>query len=118
MLDQAQKMRANWQSGKLGGGQNDRLYAKKQTDKELQAFVQRMDENAVNQQEKKRRPEWSTSQLKCRQRTKTTTATTKTSSISSKVSVSMEPTTTKSRAATVLITEVQAERPLVKNVTV
>ena len=55
MLDQAQKMRANWQSGKSGGGQNDRLYAKKQTDKELQAFLQRMVENAVNQQEKKRK---------------------------------------------------------------
>ena len=55
MLDQAQKMRANWQSGKSGGGQNDRLYAKKQTDKELQAFVQQMVENAVNQQEKKRK---------------------------------------------------------------
>ena len=38
MLDQGQKMRANWQSGKSGGGQNDRLYAKKQADKELQAF--------------------------------------------------------------------------------
>ena len=38
MLDQPQKMRANLQSGKLGGGQNDCLYAKKQTDKELQTF--------------------------------------------------------------------------------
>jgi len=37
---------------------------------------------------------------------------------SSKVSASMEPTTMKSRAVTVLITEVQAKRPLVKNVTV
>ena len=55
MLDQAQKMRANWQSGKSGGGQNDRLYAKKQSDKELEAFVQKMVENAVNQQEKKRK---------------------------------------------------------------
>ena len=53
MLDQAQKMRANWQTGKLGGGQNDGLYTKKQTDKELHAFVHRMVENAVNQQEKK-----------------------------------------------------------------
>ena len=43
------------QSGKSGGGQNDRLYTKKQTDKELHAFVQRMVENAVNQQEKKRK---------------------------------------------------------------
>ena len=33
MLDQAQKMRANWQTGKLEGGQNDRLFAKKQNDK-------------------------------------------------------------------------------------
>ena len=57
MLDQAQKMRANWQSGKSEGGQNDRLYAKKQTDKKLQAFVQRMVENAVNQQGKKRKAE-------------------------------------------------------------
>jgi len=55
MLDQAQKMRANWQTGKSGGGQNDRLYTKKQTDKELHAFVERMVENAVNQQEKKRK---------------------------------------------------------------
>ena len=55
MLDQAQKMRANSQSGKSGGGQNDRLYAKKQSDKELQAFVQKMVVNAVNQQEKKRK---------------------------------------------------------------
>ena len=53
MLDQAQKMRANWQSGKSGGSQNDCLYEKKQTDKELHAFVQRMVGNAVNQQEKK-----------------------------------------------------------------
>ena len=55
MLDQAQKMRANWQTGKTGGGQNDRLFAKKQNNKELHAFVQRMFENAVNQQEKKRK---------------------------------------------------------------
>ena len=55
MLDQAQKMRANWQTGKLGGGQNDRLYTTKQADKELHAFVQRMVENAVTQQEKKRK---------------------------------------------------------------
>ena len=40
---------------KVGDGQNDRLYTKKQTDKELHAFVQRMVENAVNQQEKKRK---------------------------------------------------------------
>ena len=55
MLDQAQKMRANWQCGKSGGGQNDRLYAKKQNDKENQAFVQKMVENAVKQQDKKRK---------------------------------------------------------------
>ena len=55
MLDQAQKMRANWQSGKLGGGQNNRPYANKQTDNELQAFVQKMVENAVKQQDKKRK---------------------------------------------------------------
>ena len=55
MVGQAQKMRANWQSGKLGGGQNDRLYAKKQTDKELHALVQQRVENAVKQQEKKRK---------------------------------------------------------------
>ena len=48
----------------------------------------------------------------------TMTAATRTCSISSKVSASMEPMTTRSRAVTVLITEVQAERPLVKNVTV
>ena len=53
MLDQAQKMRANWQTGKSGGGQNDRLYTKKQADKELHAFVQRMVENAVNQKKRK-----------------------------------------------------------------
>ena len=55
MLGQAQKMRVNWQTGKSGGGQNDHLYSKKQMDKELQAFVQKMVENAVNQREKKRR---------------------------------------------------------------
>ena len=118
MLDQAQKMRANWQTGKTGGGQNDRLFAKKQNDKELHAFVQRKVENAVNQQEKSVRLERSTSQLRCHQRMTMTIATTRTSSISSKVSASMEPTTTRSRAVTVLITEVQAERSLVKKVTV
>ena len=41
MLDQAQKMRANWQPGKSGGGQNYRLYAKKQSDKELQALFRK-----------------------------------------------------------------------------
>ena len=55
MLDQAQKMRANWQTGKTEGGQNDRLFAKIQNDNELHAFVQRMVEKAVNQQEKKRK---------------------------------------------------------------
>ena len=38
---------------KSGSGQNDCLYAKKQNDKELQAFVQKMVENAVKQQDKK-----------------------------------------------------------------
>ena len=123
MLDQAQKMRANWQTGNSGGGQNDRLYTKKQTDKELQAFVQRMVENAVNQQEKKRNAgtvhlERSTSQLRCRRRMMTTIAMTRTSLISSKVSASTEPMTTNSRVVMVLIIEVQAESPLVKNVTV
>ena len=55
MLDQAQKRRANWHSGKSGGGQNDHLYAQKQSDTELQAFVQKMVENAVSQQDKKRK---------------------------------------------------------------
>ena len=114
MLDQAQKMRANWQTGKSGGGRNDRLYAKKQSDNELQAFVQKMVENAVNQQEKSARPEGFTSQLRCRLRMTMTTARTKTSSISSKVSASTEPMTTKSRVAMVLLIEVQAKSPLVR----
>ena len=36
---------------------SDRLFTKKQADKELRAFVQRMVENAVNQQEKERKAE-------------------------------------------------------------
>ena len=118
MLDQAQKMRANWQTGKSGGGQNDCLYTKKQADKELHAFVQRMVENAVDQQEKKRKAGTVHFADKMPSKTTTTISTTRTSSISSKVSAAMEPTTMRSRAVTVLITEVQAERPVVKNVTV
>ena len=103
MLDQPKKMRANWQSGTSGGGQNDRLYAKKQMDKEQQEkkrkarmvhFATKMpskdddddsdDENELNQFE----------------------------------SLSINGAeTTKSRTV-ILIIEVQAESPLVKNVTV
>ena len=118
MVDQEQKMRANWQSGKSGGGQNDHLYAKKQTDKELQAFVQKMVENAVNQQEKKRKAGTVHFAAKILSKSDDDGSDDENELNQFKVSASLEPTTMKSRVATVLITEVQAERPLVKNVTV
>ena len=77
-----------------------------------------MVENAVNQQEKKRKAGTVHFADKMPSKNDDDEATTRTSSISSKVLASMKPMTTRSRAVMVLITEVQAERPLAKNVTV
>ena len=74
MLDQAQKMRTNWQTGKSGGSQNNHLYAKKKEDKELHALVQKMVNGAVKQQETKRKRAWSTLLLKCCRRMMTAMA--------------------------------------------
>ena len=63
MLNQAQKMRANWQSGKSGGGQNDRLYAKKQTEKSCRLLFREWLKTLWISKKRSARLERSTSQV-------------------------------------------------------
>ena len=118
MLDQAQKMRANWRTGKSGGGQNDLLYTRKQTDKELQAFVQIMVENAVNQQDKKRKA--GTVHFAAKMPSKDDDDDIDVENeLNQFESLSISGADDNEESSSVvLITEVQAESPIVKNVTV
>jgi hypothetical protein len=50
MLDQANKMRAAWQTASGGGGQNDRLYKKKSQEKDLHTLVQKMVQGEMQHQ--------------------------------------------------------------------
>ena len=117
MLDQAQKVRASWQTGKSGGGQNDHLFAKKQNDKDMHAFVSRMVENAVNQQEKKRKA--GTVHFAAKMPSKDDDDDSDNENeLNQFESLSINEANDNEESSSVLTTEVQTERPLVKNVAV